>query len=159
MSDLHNDAVVIDGLIISNWSRAVFEDMHRGGITAANCTCCVWEGFTDTMKNIGQWNAWFREHDDLILKVRSTADIRRAKAEEEIYDLAPDVEKPDVSWYRPLMDDLTPSKQPSTKNVGTVLLTAAELNIRLVDLSEFLERLVKRVGFVEVINGCGFGGT
>jgi len=36
MSDLHQDAIVIDGLIISNWSRAVFEDMKRGGLTAAN---------------------------------------------------------------------------------------------------------------------------
>ena len=33
------------------------------------------------MKNIARWNAWFRQHDDLILKVRTTADIARAKAE------------------------------------------------------------------------------
>jgi membrane dipeptidase len=44
MNDLHGQAIIIDGLVISKWSRAVFEDMHRGGITAANCTCCVWEG-------------------------------------------------------------------------------------------------------------------
>jgi microsomal dipeptidase-like Zn-dependent dipeptidase len=42
---LHQDAIVIDGLVISNWSRSVFEDMQRGGLTAANCTCSVWEGF------------------------------------------------------------------------------------------------------------------
>ena len=53
---LHEDAVVFDGLIVSNWSREVFEDMHRGGLTAVNCTCSVWEGFHDTMANIGQWN-------------------------------------------------------------------------------------------------------
>lgn len=47
-------------------------------------------------------------------------------SEHTIYDDAPDVEKPDVSWYRPLMDDLTPHKQETTKNPGTVLLTAAE---------------------------------
>ncbi len=49
-----------------------------------------------------------------------------ADAQTRIYDKAPDVEKPDVSWYRPLMDDLTPVRHQSTKNVGTVLLTAAE---------------------------------
>ena len=32
--ELHEDAVVFDGLIVSNWSREVFEDMHRGGLTA-----------------------------------------------------------------------------------------------------------------------------
>ena len=78
---LHRDAIIFDGLIVSNWSRSVFDDMRRGGLTAANCTCCVWENFADTMKNIARWNAWFREHDDVILKVRTTADIHRAKAD------------------------------------------------------------------------------
>ncbi|MHC4991718.1 MAG: sigma-70 family RNA polymerase sigma factor [Planctomycetota bacterium] len=50
-------------------------------------------------------------------------------AEGKIYEDVPDVEKPDVSWYRPLMDDLGPSSSGSTKNVGTVLLTAAEERI------------------------------
>ena len=76
---LHEDAVVFDGLIVSNWSREVFEDMHRGGLTAANCTCSVWEGFHDTMINVGQWNRWFQDHGDLIVKARTTADIRAAK--------------------------------------------------------------------------------
>jgi membrane dipeptidase len=31
------------------------------------------------MANIGQWNGWFREHGDLILKARTTDDIRAAK--------------------------------------------------------------------------------
>ena len=78
-ANLHQDAVVIDGLIVSNWSRQVFEDMRRGGLTAANCTCSVWEGFRETMANIGQWNQWFREHGDLIVKARTTADILAAK--------------------------------------------------------------------------------
>lgn len=48
-------------------------------------------------------------------------------AEQQIYERAPRIEKPDVAWYRPLMDDLTPtSKHQTTKNTGTVLLTAAE---------------------------------
>jgi membrane dipeptidase len=71
--------IVIDGLIISRWSRAVFEDMRRGGLTAANCTCSVWEGFEATMRNIAEWKRWFREHSDLIMPVRAAADIRRAK--------------------------------------------------------------------------------
>jgi MFS family permease len=45
MTTLHQDALVIDGLIIAKWSREVFDDMRRGGLSAANCTVSVWEGF------------------------------------------------------------------------------------------------------------------
>ncbi|WP_103173712.1 dipeptidase [Paracoccus sp. SY] len=78
---LHDKLTVVDGLIVSKFDRNVFEDMRRGGITAANCTCCIWEDFTATMRNIMQWKAWFRDNADLIIQVRSTTDIRRAKAE------------------------------------------------------------------------------
>ena len=78
-SDLHNDAIIIDGLEICNWSRSVFEDMRRGGLTAVNCTCSVWEGISGSLDNIAQWKKWFRENDDLILQVHTAADIRRAK--------------------------------------------------------------------------------
>ena len=76
---LHKSAVVIDGLVVSRWSRQVFEDMHRGGLTAANCTCSIWEGMRDTMINIARWKQAFVEHGDLIMQVRSAADIRDAK--------------------------------------------------------------------------------
>jgi RNA polymerase primary sigma factor len=51
-------------------------------------------------------------------------------AEFRIYDEAPAIQKPDVAWYRPLMDDLTPSSRQHSAsrsaNPGTVLLTAEE---------------------------------
>jgi membrane dipeptidase len=80
-SDLHNDAIIIDGLEICRWSRQVFEDMRRGGLTAVNATCSVWEGISGSLDNIAQWKTWFRENDDLILQVHSATDIRRAKKE------------------------------------------------------------------------------
>lgn len=79
MSVAHEELIVFDGLIVANWSPEVFADMRRGGVTAANCTCCVWEGFAGTMANVARWNAWFRVHGDLIVKARGTADIRAAK--------------------------------------------------------------------------------
>ena len=82
--DLHRDAIVIDGLVIANWSQSVFEDMQRGGITAANCTCCVWEGFRGAMDNVAQWKAWFDQYADILLQVHTTADIRRAEAEGKV---------------------------------------------------------------------------
>ena len=33
------------------------------------------------MRNIAQWKRWFADNSDLITPVRTTADIRRAKAE------------------------------------------------------------------------------
>ena len=79
--NLHNQLVVVDGLNVSNWSREIFEDMQKGGVTAANCTCCVWENFRQTMDNIVKWKGWFNQNEDLILQVYSTKDIHRAKAE------------------------------------------------------------------------------
>jgi membrane dipeptidase len=79
-NNLHQDMIVVDGLIISKFSRSVFEDMRRGGLTAANCTCSVWENFEGTMRNIVQWNRFFEEHKDLIAPVRAIDDIRSAKA-------------------------------------------------------------------------------
>ena len=78
---LHHDSIVIDGLVISNWSRDVFEQMHRGGLTAANCTCSIWDGFNDTMANIARWKKDLAENADILTQVHSAADIRNAKAE------------------------------------------------------------------------------
>lgn len=80
-TDLHNDAIVIDGLVIAKWERALFQDMREGGLTAANCTVSVWEGFQHTVNNIVAMNDLLEENSDLVLKVNSTADIRRAKQE------------------------------------------------------------------------------
>ncbi|MDW7746521.1 dipeptidase [Halomonas sp.] len=79
--ELHDDAIVIDGLIIAKWNRELFEDMRRGGLTAANCTVSVWEGFQATVDNIVRSNALMAECSDLVRPVRTTADITRAKEE------------------------------------------------------------------------------
>ncbi len=50
-------------------------------------------------------------------------EFTRPDAESRIYDEAPVIERPDVSWYRPLMDDPEPNR---AKNSGTILLTAAQ---------------------------------
>ena len=84
MSDaksLHQNSIIIDGLIIAKWGRELFEDMARGGLTAANCTVSVWEGFQATMDNIVEFNQFFTENADLIRPVHTTADIFTAKEE------------------------------------------------------------------------------
>jgi len=78
---LHDSLLVVDGLNISRFDRSVFEDLRRGGVTASNCTCSIWENFRDSMDQVARWQAQFREHADLITQVFTTADIHRAKAE------------------------------------------------------------------------------
>ena len=50
-------------------------------------------------------------------------------AGKRIYEKAPEVDRPDVSWYRPLMDDFTPSRGrsgSSNRKKSTVLLSQQE---------------------------------
>ena len=72
MSKLHDQLIVIDGLNVSNFSRSVFEDMRKGGVTAANCTSCVWENFSETMRNFARWKTWLTDNADLITQVYTT---------------------------------------------------------------------------------------
>jgi membrane dipeptidase len=83
-AQLHQTLTVFEGLGFGNWSRAVFEDMRAGGITAANCSCLVWEDFRAAMGIVVQWNRWFDQCGDVIRRVRTTGDIARAKAEGKV---------------------------------------------------------------------------
>src|SRR5580698_10500258 len=81
MTSLHHDAIVIDGLIIAKWGREVFEDMRKGGLTAANCTVSVGAGFQATVNNIAEMKNMIRDNAQILTLVRSTSDITRAKEE------------------------------------------------------------------------------
>lgn len=80
--DLHQESIVVDGLIIAHWSRAVFEDMRRGGLSAANCTVSVWEGFQATVHNIAAMKRHIRDNADLLTLVRTSADIEAARRDD-----------------------------------------------------------------------------
>jgi membrane dipeptidase len=77
---LHSDAIVIDGLNVSEWTPDLFDDLLAAGVTAANCTCCIWEGFDATMREVAAWKRRFAEHADRIVQVYDVEDIRAAKA-------------------------------------------------------------------------------
>ncbi len=74
---------VIDGLQYANWDRTIFEEMHRAGVTAVHVTITYWENCRETLSNIGQWNRRFEQHADLIMPVRTGADVECAKAEKK----------------------------------------------------------------------------
>ena len=55
-----------------------------------------------------------------------SAEFTRPRAERRIFDDAPPVRKPDVGWYRPLMDPVGTSTSIPGKPKESVVLTAAE---------------------------------
>jgi membrane dipeptidase len=70
----------IDGLQYANWSEKIFRQMREGGVDAVHVTIAYHEMFRETVLNFEQWNRWFEQYDDLIIKGLTAADIDRAKA-------------------------------------------------------------------------------
>lgn len=86
-SELHkknSSKISVDGLVIAKFSRSVFKDMKKGQITAANCTCSVWENFYQTIENLTKWNDHFKKNNDIIYHVKSYKDISKAHAEGKV---------------------------------------------------------------------------
>ena len=83
-AELHKDSIVIDGLVCGKMDLELFQDMHRGGVTSANCTMAFWEDFQGAVRNIASVNSIIDENPEMLLKVRTTADIRRAHAENKV---------------------------------------------------------------------------
>lgn len=81
-AELHQQSIVIDGLNVCNWSRAIFEEMRAGGVTAVNCSSVIWEDLRGGLVNISMWRNFLRENSDLIVPVRTVADIEAAKRRE-----------------------------------------------------------------------------
>ena len=80
-AELHDKSIIIDGLICAKWNRELFEDMAKGKLTAANCTVSFWENFEGTVRNVVEMNQLIEANSDLLLKVYTTKDIHRAKAQ------------------------------------------------------------------------------
>jgi len=76
--------LIIDGLIVSRWSRNLFEEMKRGKLSAANCTCAVWENFAGAMERLSECKQFFEKNADLITQVYTASDILRAKSENKV---------------------------------------------------------------------------
>ena len=77
---LYDEAIIIDGLNVSNWhSPAVYQSLHAGGITAINATIATWENYLETVDNIAAWLRRFREYEATLVQVRTVQDVLRAK--------------------------------------------------------------------------------
>ncbi len=81
---LHKESIIIDCLHISNWNDSeVFAGIHRGGVTATNATIAIWENFTETLDNIARWYPKFDKYADIIMLIKTVADIKKAKDEDK----------------------------------------------------------------------------
>ncbi|MCI2398514.1 membrane dipeptidase [Aliiroseovarius subalbicans] len=70
----------IDNLQYANWSEKIFREMRAGGVDAVHVTIAYHENFRETVLNIEQWNRWFEQYPDLILKGRWASDVALARA-------------------------------------------------------------------------------
>ncbi len=73
------EPVIIDGLQYVNWNRELFEKTRDSGINAVHVTIAYWENFREVIENIAKWNRHFVNHGDVIMQVRSAADVLTAK--------------------------------------------------------------------------------
>jgi RNA polymerase primary sigma factor len=72
-------------------------------------------------------------------------EFRKAGAERRIFDEAPEIARPDVSWYRPLMDERSRAREMARpgRAPATVLLTAAQERVLFLKLNYARFRLAK----------------
>ncbi|XXK32938.1 membrane dipeptidase [Rhodobacteraceae bacterium nBUS_24] len=71
--------MIVDNLQYANWSEKVFRQMREGGVDAVHVTISYHENFRETVLNFEQWNRWFEQYPDLIMKGLWAGDIDRAK--------------------------------------------------------------------------------
>lgn len=72
--------MIIDGLQYANWSEKIFRQMRAGGVDAVHVTIAYHEMFRETVQNFEQWNRWFEQYPDLIMKGQWASDIDVARA-------------------------------------------------------------------------------
>ncbi|MBT6189067.1 MAG: membrane dipeptidase [Tateyamaria sp.] len=70
----------IDNLQYCNWSEKVFRQMREGRIDAVHVTISYHENFREAVLNFEQWNCWFEQYPDLIMKGQWAEDVDRARA-------------------------------------------------------------------------------
>ncbi len=83
-NDLHGRSVVIDALQCSDFNRDLLFDAQQGGISAINAASVLWENFRGGMDYVSMWRERLAQNADIAMAIRTTDDIRRAKAEGKV---------------------------------------------------------------------------
>jgi membrane dipeptidase len=115
---LHAESIIIDGLNASYFfDSRVLERLHRGGVTAVNATIAAWHTPAETLEQISALAAVTAAHPDIVMPVRTVADIAAAKANGRVGLIA------GFQDTAPLGDDLG------------LLATYHELGVRVIQLT------------------------
>ncbi|EPX81756.1 membrane dipeptidase [Litoreibacter arenae] len=69
---------VIDNLQYVNWSEIAFRQLRQGGVDAIHVTIAYHESFRGAVLNVSQWNRWFEQYPDLIMRGVSGDCVRKA---------------------------------------------------------------------------------
>ncbi len=69
----------IDCLQYANWSEKIFRQLRTGNVDAIQVTIAYHENFRETVLNFEQWNRWFEQYPDLIMKGQWASDIDKAR--------------------------------------------------------------------------------
>jgi membrane dipeptidase len=78
-AELHQDALVIDGVCPLMQDPAHWDDWIAGGVDVAIPTVANEHGPADTMKNLSGWFRWMRSNGDRLAHVVTVEDITKAK--------------------------------------------------------------------------------
>jgi len=68
-------APVIDNLQYVNWSETAFRQLREGGVDAIHVTIAYHESFREAVLNVSQWNRWFEQYPDLIMRGATGDDV------------------------------------------------------------------------------------
>lgn len=71
-------APVIDNLQYVNWSETAFRQLREGQVDAIHVTIAYHETFRETVLNVSQWNRWFEQYPDLIMRGTTAACVDKA---------------------------------------------------------------------------------
>jgi len=75
------NAPLIDNLQYVNWSEKSFHQLRDGCVDAVHVTIAYHETFREMVLNLEQWNRWFEQYPDLLVRGLTGDDVRRAKQE------------------------------------------------------------------------------
>jgi membrane dipeptidase len=83
-TDLHTRALVIDALQCSDFDRDLLLKAQQGGVTALSAASVLREDFRGGIDYVAMWKRNFSRHADIVMPIRTPADILRAKQEGKV---------------------------------------------------------------------------
>jgi microsomal dipeptidase-like Zn-dependent dipeptidase len=75
---------IVDGVNYTNWSRKQFESLKKAKVNLVHVSVVYWEDTNETFKVFKKWEKYFHENKDLIIKIETVSDIKKAETEGKV---------------------------------------------------------------------------